>query len=269
MFFTLNFNVGQIKRLCVSKNCIYKGLNTSNKGDDGVCTKCGNFEHFGCVKIKTEDRDDITKGNMKYFCSNCFSKNPSIGIHFTPSIKTTKPRTILTHSKVFASPATSAPVQPTSFKISGTTTATPLNDEVQTEAIVHKEPEVAPETTKENCGLCTLEGLDKTSLDAHMLDVHAHQFIICDKKEKTKEDLEQHIQDEHTFPCEYFSDKSVTEADDQQHKEKNHVHPCAICEEKFVEKTSLTKHMQTKVNNNSELKHMGHLLQDWNSMYNL
>ena len=132
-----------------------------------------------------------------------FPKNPSIGIYFTPSIKTTKPPTILTHSKVFASPATSAPVQPTSFKISGTTTATPLNDEVQTEAIVHKEPEVPPETTKENCGLCTFEGLDKTSLDAHMLDVHAHQCIICDKKEKTKEDLKQHIQDENTFPCEY------------------------------------------------------------------
>ena len=89
---------------CVAKNCIYKGLNIGNKDAVGVCAKCGYFEHFGCVKIKTDDREEIKKGNMKYFCSNCFSKNPSIGISCSPTParvgvpETTNSTTLITHS---------------------------------------------------------------------------------------------------------------------------------------------------------------------------
>ena len=62
---------------CVSKGCSFQGLNPNNKSAVGVCAKCGSFEHFACVKIKAEHKEDILKGTMKYYCSACFSKNPS------------------------------------------------------------------------------------------------------------------------------------------------------------------------------------------------
>ena len=61
---------------CVAKVCCYQGINPSNKSDVSVCSKCGNFEHFVCVRITNEHKEAITLGKMKYFCSLCFSKDP-------------------------------------------------------------------------------------------------------------------------------------------------------------------------------------------------
>ena len=83
---------------CVAKTCSCKGLNTNNKAAVGVCAKCGNYEHFGCVKVKPDDRDNILKGSMKYFCSTCFSKNPSIAMNCNPGPKVSKAPSIITHS---------------------------------------------------------------------------------------------------------------------------------------------------------------------------
>ena len=38
-----NNSISSENTKCVSKNCIYKGLNTSNKEAVGVCAKCGNW----------------------------------------------------------------------------------------------------------------------------------------------------------------------------------------------------------------------------------
>jgi hypothetical protein len=64
---------------CASKGCSFQGINPHNKSAVGVCSKCGNLEHYACVRIRPEHKEDILKGIMKYYCSNCFSKNPSIG----------------------------------------------------------------------------------------------------------------------------------------------------------------------------------------------
>ena len=52
---------------CVSKGCSFQGLNPNNKSAVGVCSKCGSFQHFACVKIKAEHKEDILKGIMKYY----------------------------------------------------------------------------------------------------------------------------------------------------------------------------------------------------------
>ena len=59
---------------CVAKVCKYTGINSSNKAAVGVCAKCSNYEHFECSKTNQEDRDEILKGERKYFCSLCFGK---------------------------------------------------------------------------------------------------------------------------------------------------------------------------------------------------
>ena len=64
-------NAGEIvDAKCASKGCSFQGLNPNNKSAVGVCAKCGKFEHFACVKIKQEHKEDIIKGVMKYYCSD-------------------------------------------------------------------------------------------------------------------------------------------------------------------------------------------------------
>ena len=63
---------------CAAKVCNFQGINPQNKTAVGVCAKCGNIEHFACVKIKTDHKEDIIKGAQKYFCSTCFRSNPSL-----------------------------------------------------------------------------------------------------------------------------------------------------------------------------------------------
>ena len=70
---------------CVAKGCKYSGINSNNKSAVGVCSKCGCFEHYECSKTRQEDREEIAKGNMKYFCSSCFRKNPSMVAFEIPS----------------------------------------------------------------------------------------------------------------------------------------------------------------------------------------
>ena len=63
---------------CVAKGCKYPGINSSNKSAVGTCCKCGCFELYECSKTKHEDRVEIMKGNIHYYCSVCFMKNPSM-----------------------------------------------------------------------------------------------------------------------------------------------------------------------------------------------
>ena len=100
---------------CVSKGCSFQGLNPNNKSAVGVCAKCGSFEHFACVKIKAEHKEDILKGTMKYYCSACFSKNPSICSN--ENLKSARPR------------LDSLPLmgQGYLFKVTQTTTATAIS----------------------------------------------------------------------------------------------------------------------------------------------
>ena len=253
---------------CVAKNCSYKGLNSNNKSAVGVCANCGNCEHFGCVKISGEDREDILNGAMKYFCSSCFSKNPSIAINSskTPSLainsagvskqaKSCTPSHV--HSKVFFSPISSVP--PLSVENSSTAAVPTLN---HLNGIVHIPISM---DSSYNCTLCTLTSASKDQLEEHMKDVHGHECLICDIKEKTKEDLDLHIKKNHSFPCEYCENKSATELEAKEHIQKNHSHPCSIFDETFTEKGVLAKHLidehsikcqvcEEKLGNNSELQ---------------
>ena len=44
---------------CVAKVCSYQGLNPNNKAAVGACENCGSFEHFVCVGINHEHKEEI------------------------------------------------------------------------------------------------------------------------------------------------------------------------------------------------------------------
>ena len=77
------------------------------------------------------------------------------------------------------------------------------------------------ETKRENCNQCTFDAENIESLENHLIDVHGHQCVICDGKEKTKENKKKHIEDKHSFSCD-CENKSITEDNARKYQEKNH-----------------------------------------------
>ena len=65
---TKNHSVSSTEIRCVARVCRYNGINSTNKLAVGLCSRCGNYEHFDCSKTKQEERDEILKGASKYFC---------------------------------------------------------------------------------------------------------------------------------------------------------------------------------------------------------
>ena len=250
---------------CANKSCGYKGLNSNNKTAVGICANCCNFEHFGCVKISADDREDIQNGRIKYFCSNCFSKNPSIAINFSTTTKPITPTPIPSlHSKVFFSPITVVPPVEKTFNITPTTTAVPIGITVlQPEETPN--PDVAEISTDHNCTECSYSTKSKDALLEHISGTHSHQCLMCDAKEMNKELLLLHSKKYHSFACEHCDDKSISEADANLHKQRNHCHVCSICSDNFVVKGQLEQHLvdehtimcqlcKEKVDSNSELQ---------------
>ena len=58
----------------MARTCKYTGLNCNN---NLALELYSCFEHFEFSKTKQEDRKKILKGNQKYYCSFCFSQNPT------------------------------------------------------------------------------------------------------------------------------------------------------------------------------------------------
>ena len=165
-------NSGEITEAkCVSKGCSFQGLNPKNKSAVGLCAKCGNFEHFACVKIKAEYKEDIIKGIMKYYCSQCFSKNPSIG-----SSDTSKQRPRLNSLPVMG--------QGYLFKVTKSTTATAIttgNDaaqQIQTNAGKEMLSITKESNTLWNCETCLFETDDQEKLGLH---IESNHWLPCDQ----------------------------------------------------------------------------------------
>ena len=50
----------------------------------GPGVELSSIMNYECSKTKSEERDEILKGTLKYTCTSCFIKNPSL-IAFNPS----------------------------------------------------------------------------------------------------------------------------------------------------------------------------------------
>ena len=68
-------NKSEVK--CVSRNCRYGTVNIDNKKAVGNCDKCGKYEHFVCVSIDADEKEEIISGKAKFFCSGCFARSPT------------------------------------------------------------------------------------------------------------------------------------------------------------------------------------------------
>ena len=154
---------------CVARECKYTGINSNNKSAVGVCAKCGSLEHFECSKTKPEDREDILKGNLKYFCSICFIQNPSmIAFDANKFLKV-------------SNPSKSSGV----LQITSTAKATPI-------------PHPVDPVVKYGCKICIFESETPEELGVHNKKHHTIECEICKKTFDTKPEKEAHVLKDHT-----------------------------------------------------------------------
>ena len=177
---------------CVAKSCKYNGLNLNNKMAVGVCSKCGQFEHFECSKTKQEDKELILKGQLSYFCSECFLKNPtSIAFHSKKS-SVVSDLTPVTQAKA------SSPVTPASaFK----------------------------------CSRCNYESSIQEDFDRHSKDPHKFVCETCKILMATKKLLEDHKTEKHGTrrPCDLCEMEFISTAELSTHMKEEHGPKCTTC----------------------------------------
>ena len=203
---------------CVAKTCKYTGLNSNNKLAVGVCCRCGYYEHFECSKTKHDDRILILKGEQKYFCSICFSKNPtSVAFEGNNLATSAKP-----------------------IKLTSTTTATPL----VVEALVLFK-----------CEVCKFETKDQDSYDRHTKEVHTFACETCSETLASSADLEKHIKNRHTRPCITCDLEFKTISELKAHMKTSHGPECTICTKSFDTKEDLEKHINENHGNKAPTRH--------------
>ena len=163
---------------CVAKGCKYTGLNSSNKSAVGVCAKCGCYEHFECSRTRQEDRGEILRGNQRYFCSICFTKNPSM---------------IAFEARKFLEDKTSPP-SPGSGSILQVTRST--------KAIPSQTP-LNP-VIRITCPNCNFESESKDEIENHEKEHHTFTCETCAKVCKTELEMKAHTIKDHgptLHPC--------------------------------------------------------------------
>ena len=181
---------------CIAKGCKYTGLNSNNKSAVGVCARCSGFEHFECSKTKQEDREEIQKGGMKYYCSLCFMKNPS---------------SIAFDSNKFIK----GPISPPRgiIQVTSTTKAVPLPTPIDPKIIF-------------KCKNCEFETETNEQFQEHERDTHSFQCTTCEKVFTSKSEIDDHTKKDHTpvlFNCDICNNEYSSKNELETHKESSHV----------------------------------------------
>jgi hypothetical protein len=239
---------------CVAKGCKYTGINSNNKSAVGVCGKCGSFEHFECSKTKQEDRDEILKGKQEYFCSICFTNNPSMiafNVKRFISMKDCNPppasgNILQLTSTTKATPIPSPVIPVVKFSCINCNFVTETNDELAD----HER-----ETHSFECQICGKICVSKLEKESHEMKEHDstnHLCNKCDKSLKTQLELEEHIEKEHstviTYLCTVCGKSFETQPELVRHSEKEHSpaspHACTLCDNSYNKKEELEGHIE-------------------------
>ena len=225
---------------CVYRTCKYTGLNVNNKVAFGVCSLCGCYEHFECSKTKPDDRELVVKGDQKYFCSICFSKNPTM-----IAFETNKNLS----NKTIHPPATTTVAQIEMFHTCEICESTFKDINSLQE---HKKTQHPIE-----CETCNNNFPSQSELDKHIKNHHNRPCITCNEVFKTISELKEHMEISHGPKC-TICDKSFEKNDDlQKHIADEHpsktptknnppkLLPCKVCKVTFDTNDALKKHSES------------------------
>ena len=237
---------------CVAKGCKYTGLNSNNKSAVGICAKCGGFEHFECSKTKQETRDDIQKGELQYFCSVCFLKNPS-SIAFETS-KPAKKQISPALGIIQVTPKTKALPAPTTLPLDPKIVYKCPNCkfEAETNDLLKKHEEENHKFRCEDCSDVFPSSLEKES---HILNAHQESAYECDKckaRFQVESELKKHKQDHimenstTTYSCTICTENFTCLEDQQIHIKQGHSSKCPLCPLTFTDNAVFLVHLRNE-----------------------
>ena len=244
---------------CVARGCKYTGLNSNNKTAVGVCAKCGAFEHFECSKTKQEEREDILKGALKYFCSICFSNNPSMitfecldgskeaGSDSSTSLTDDASNSVLCITSV--SDASPPPPPPVEAVVKFKCINCKFEAETQEEL---KEHDVEHHTTIE-CNICKKTFTSTSEVKTHLEEEHKTEEFKCNDcthSFKSEDELTKHVEKEHDIQVTYHCTRCVnvfhTQSDLQAHTVSHHSTKCPLCDQTFTDNNYFLEHMKNE-----------------------
>ena len=248
----VNESTNTSKNKCVNKACSFQGrLNPNNKTAVGLCSNCGNFEHYICVGLSSEDKDDITSGKLKFFCSICFSKKPSIVTSDSSQHSKNTSRQRLGSIPIMAQGYTSK--SSTDSAPSSTSMALCSPKVLDTESVsTSKATEQAPSTAqddsekKKKCDNCNYATNSTEDLMEHIRTSHKPTCSTCDESFLSLEELKTHVEDGHTFKCSECDFKCTKQTEIVNHVNQSHRVQSIICEEYFTNNSEIDKHLKDK-----------------------
>ena len=231
---------------CVAKSCNFQGLNPNNKSAVGVCANCGHFEHFSCVGVSQEYKDDIVQGKNKYYCSQCFSRNPSIANtqQDEASLTPLRPRLgsvpIVAQGYLFKATHTKKMIAYESESKQENQINRSGNEITNTEHVV-----ACSQTTKSTCKPSGSESINSDELQHHVHKSHIISCDYCDALFVEESDLRNHVTNYHTVQCDKCEKSFQNHHELLDHNKSHHDHCCQDCNHVAVTLDDLQKHIES------------------------
>ena len=263
-----------VQSKCSAKNCQYKGkVNINNKSAVGNCDKCGGYEHFVCLNLSPEEKEDFINGSSKFYCSGCFGANPlelSTGVQTkTNSSQSSKPEEVRTEAVLLEASLNDEKVELEEEVVPKTSVSVLKELEYnpfQTNAIVH-----GPQnnTSEYKCSKCEYTCSIENELKVHMDSQHENakkqqqeEVVIEDEEDDSDEDADDDVfdgSDNENYYCLVCQFKNNSETVMENHVLENHIekeedglyHCQEGCHCTFPEKNELMVHYQ-RVHKNKE-----------------
>ena len=196
-----------------------------------TCYSCGQFEHFSGAKLSNDIKEDIVKGDTKYYCSVCLSGNRALSNEIVTDIQ--NPRQVPGPQR---GRFPSIPIfgQGYSNETTDSDTISRLEDKsgesesdgVDTPIIVAHMTDTnsgLQEKKEMSCKLCNDIFRDEKLFKDHMVSIHDMQCPLCDYVCTDIIDLSSHHESLHTIRCPKCNFKDEMEESVNEHIRINHV----------------------------------------------
>ena len=233
------------KSKCSAKNCQYNGkVNPNNKSAVGNCDKCGGYEHFVCLNISPEEKEDFINGSSKFYCSGCFGANPlelSTGLQTMTSnnsSQSSKIEEVRSEAVLFETTSSNdGKVELEEEVAPKTSVSVPKELEyqpIQTKAIVHRPQN---NTSEYKCSKCEYTCSTEDELKVHMDSQHENA--------KQQQQQQEVVIDDEDEDSDEVADDDVFDGSDDE------VYYCVLCDfrnkrESAMENHALDKHIETE-----------------------
>ena len=227
---------------CAATKCKHKNVVVTKKdGRFGKCAQCDRVEHFDCVNANAFLIETIQKGLTPYYCTDCLTNNPVLGLEVTMDVETSPAEEETRNIGEMDRIEVSEPAHDIGKIVEE------IVDDIATE--MNRVTEVI------KCNECSFETNIGRQMETHVrikhIDVIKYACDKCDYNSRTESNLEDHKKSHHqpSMNCEYCDFTTQTESQLKDHKVASHTNSqifnCDQCQVRTNTKTDLDSHIKS------------------------